>query len=113
MHKLLLPLAAMAVVFTGGPVYACGWWSCGEGYGYRQPTRVYGYYKSVRPTAPARVPSRLELLSAPPIPGGDSILLLAPGAMPGPGPTLFGPPAAAATYYYNAPPVRRWQRRYR
>ena len=108
------PTAVLAfAVFGGWPAHACGWWDCSYGYGFRQPTRVYGYYQSVRPSEPARVPSRLELLSAPPIPGGNASLLLSPGVMPGRGPTLLGPPPAAPRYYYRAPSVRKWHRRSR
>jgi hypothetical protein len=108
--------AAAAVLafamLSGWPAHACGFWRCGEGYGYRQPTRVYGYYKSIRPGEPIRAPSRLDVLSAPPVPGGSGALLINPYAVPGSGPSLFGPPPAAA-YYYNAPSVRQWRRRYR
>jgi hypothetical protein len=114
MRQRLITLTAVLAfaLFGGWPAHACGWWDCRDGYGPRQPTRVYGYYKSVRPSAPIRVPSRLELLSAPPIPNGNSGLLITPGAMPGPGPSLFGPPPPPA-YYYSAPSVRKWQRRSR
>src|SRR5262245_2955153 len=53
--------AALAfVILSTAPASACGWWwSCSEGYGYRQPTRVYGY--TARQNLPTRIPSRAEL----------------------------------------------------
>ncbi len=113
MQTATLAAVLAFAVFGGWPAHACGWWDCSHGYGFRQPTRVYGYYQNVRPSEPARVPSRLELLSAPPIPGGNASLLLSPGVMPGRGPTLFGPPPAPPRYYYRAPSVRKWHRRSR
>jgi hypothetical protein len=112
--------AVLAFMFLGGtPVCACGWWGCSDGYGYRQPTRVYGY-ASPRPSAPLRVPTRAQLRGAGPIPGGD-VGLEAPimsssgilqSAMPARGPSLFGSPAAPS-YYYSAPSVRGWRQRRR
>jgi hypothetical protein len=112
--------AALAFMVVGGtPACACGWWwwGCSDGYGYRQPTRVYGYAARRNPSL--RVPSRAELRGAGPIPGGD-VGLQAPimsssgllqSAMPARGPTLFGPPAPG--YYYNGTSVRGWQQRTR
>ena len=112
--------AVLAFMVLGGtPACACGWWGCSDGYGYRSPTRVYGY-TNPRPSAPMRVPTRAQLRSAGPIPGGD-VGLEAPimsgsgilqSAMPARGPSLFGS-APAAPSYYSAPSVRGWQQRRR
>jgi hypothetical protein len=113
--KLGAVLAVLA--FGATPACACGWWwGCSEGYGYRQPARVYGY--TARRSAPMRIPSRAELRGVPRIPGGD-VGLQAPvlsstgimqSAMPARGPTLFGPAPGAPAYAYSGTSVRGWQR---
>ena len=118
---------ALACLVLGAPqASACSWWGCNEGrHGYRQPARawryngyryngyrraprVYGYYWY------AGLPStylRRYPVSGPTLPDAGSAGLTAPiatfdgilgGGVPGPGPTLFGPPAPPQGYYgYN------------
>jgi hypothetical protein len=112
---------ALACLVLGGPqAWACGWWACGEGrygyrqpppraYGYRGPTRAYGYVYG-RPSTFIRR-SRGYPVSGPTLPDAGSTGLTAPIAtaeglleagLPSRGPTLFGPPAPPAGYYgYN------------
>jgi len=118
-HDRNIKLSAILAfaVLGGPPAYTCGWWDCSDGYGYRNPARVYGYSKQVRSKARVRALSREDLIGAAPPPQGDSGLLpigflsasgIMGSALPGPGPSLFG----SAPSYHRTPSVRGWQRRY-
>ena len=62
-HRAKLGVGLALVLVSATPAYACGWWDCRDGYGYRKPARVYGYYSA----GPAFRPMRArEVVGVPP-----------------------------------------------
>jgi hypothetical protein len=111
-HYAGLSTAVALLVLGGAQASACDWWSCRDGaYGPRKQTRVYGYAYRARPSVP---------FGAPPPSGWGAFGMTAPiltydgiqmSGVPGPGPTLFGPPATKPAASYGNVRVRGWQRR--
>jgi hypothetical protein len=113
-----LGVALAFVALSGMPAWACGWWDCRDGSGYRKQARAYGYYSpGPRSGASGRITTRTGVWGAPPninansglqAPGYLSYAGIMDSPMPGRGPSLFG---SDTSYTYTS--VRQGSRQYR